>query len=175
MKDTQKDRKRNTPHDPIGLLRIEHEEGLKHLERLGNAADSIKSNGFSVEAFEEIVDAVRWMNTDVRRHTDREEKYLFPLIERHSSNLPELMRGEHRELGTAFTQLLDIVREIEEGKVRGSSIYEVVQISYLIVDLMRIHINRENQFLFPLAKKILSVSEYEALTQKMVAAKEAEA
>jgi hemerythrin-like domain-containing protein len=175
MKDTQQDTKRNAPRDPIELLRKEHGEGLKHLERLGNAADSIKANGFSVEAFEEIVNAVRWMNTDVRRHTDREEKYLFPLIERHSSNLPELMRGEHRELGTAFTQLLDIVREIEEGRVRGSSIYEVVQLSYLIVDLMRIHINRENQFLFPLAKKLLSSSEYEALTENMFTAKSAEA
>src|SRR3990167_7474660 len=60
--------------DPLDLLKKEHEEGQKHLERLGSAADSIKINGFSVEAFEEIVDAVRWMNTDVRRHTDRSEE-----------------------------------------------------------------------------------------------------
>jgi len=157
--------------DPLDLLKKEHEEGQKHLERLGSAADSIKINGFSVEAFEEIVDAVRWMNTDVRRHTDWEEKHLFPLIERHTSELPEQMRNDHRELRSSFTQLLDIVREIEEGKMRGSSIHEIVQISYVIVELMRSHIQKENDHLFPLAQKMLTIKEYDELMHQVVASR----
>ena len=62
--------------DPLKILLDEHQEGLQHLARLEQAAESIQANGFSAEAIEEIIEAVRWMNNDVREHILREEKYL---------------------------------------------------------------------------------------------------
>jgi hemerythrin-like domain-containing protein len=154
-------------HDPVTILEEEHKEGLLHLTRLENAADSIHANGFSAEAFEEIIDAVRWMNVDVRAHINREEQYLFPVIERYGTDLPELLRHEHRELRTSFSQFFEIVREIEQGRMRGSSIHEVVQISLHIVNIMRSHILRENLELFPLAKRLLTTEELTQLATRL--------
>ena len=145
--------------DPLNILLQEHQEGLQHLARLEQAAESIQANGFSAEAIEEIIEAVRWMNNDVREHILREERYLFPVIERHGSELPESMRNDHHELRGAFSQFMEIVQEIERGRMRGSSIHEIVQISLHIVTIMRSHITRENELLFPLAKRLLSVEE----------------
>jgi hemerythrin-like domain-containing protein len=146
--------------DPIGALQREHEAGLQRLTRLENAAEAIRTTGFSAEAFEEIADVIRWFNTDVRRHTEQEEHCLFPMMELHVAGLPEVLRSEHRELRSASGLLLQTVNEVEEGRIRGSSIQEVVQISKLIVELMRNHIAKENNLLFPLAKEVLTPVEY---------------
>src|SRR3990172_6911614 len=90
--------------DPLKILLQEHQDGLEHLARLEQAAESIQANGFSAEAIEEIIEAVRWMNNDVREHIVIEERYLFPAIERHGSDLPDSMRNDHHELRGAFSQ-----------------------------------------------------------------------
>lgn len=151
--------------DPIEILKWEHNEGLKHLSRLENATESLQHNGFSAEAFEEIADSIRWINTDVRRHTEKEEKYLLPLLDRHVVGLPDIVRNEHRELRSAFGQLLDAVQDVEEGKIRGSTIQEIVQIATMIVELMRKHIATEDNLLFPMTKEILTTQEYSDLKQ----------
>jgi hemerythrin-like domain-containing protein len=153
--------------DPLKILLQEHQDGLGHLARLEQAAESIQANGFSAEAIEEIIEAVRWMNNDVREHIVIEERYLFPAIERHGSDLPDSMRNDHHELRGAFSQFLEIVQEIERGRMRGSSIHEIVQISLHIVTIMRSHIARENELLFPLAKRLLSVEELNIVADKM--------
>lgn len=153
--------------DPVEIFLEEHREGLQHLARLEQAAASIQANGFSTEAIEEMIEAVRWMNTDVRAHILQEERYLFPMIERHGSDLPEAMRNDHHELRGAFSQFMEILQEIERGRMRGSSIHEIVQISLHIVTTMRNHINREDKLLFPLAKRLLSPEEMALVAQKM--------
>lgn len=155
----------NNQRDPIEILRKEHVEGLKHLALLENATESLRHNGFSAEAFEQIAESIRWMNTDVRRHTEREEKYLLPLLDRHVIGLPDIVRNEHRELRSAVGQLLNSVQEVEEGKIRGSTILEIVQIATLIVELMRKHIATENNLLFPMTKEVLTAREYDDLKQ----------
>lgn len=149
--------------DPIEILKREHTEGLTHLARLENATESLRRNGFSAEAFEQIAASIRWIDTDVRKHIEKEERYLLPLLDRHVVDVPEMIRNEHRELRSAFTQLLQTVEDVEEGQIRGSILQELVQIATVIVDLMRRHIETENTLLFPLVQKVLTSQEYEDL------------
>ena len=151
--------------DPLEILRHQHEEGMRHLLLLENAAESIKASGFSAEAFEQIAESIRWMNTEVRRHTKFEEQYLFPLIDRHMKNLAEQMRGDHRDLWDSFSELLDKVKEVEEGRLHGTSIREVVAIAFSIVEQMRAHIRRENTVLYPAMKQLLTEQESRSLLE----------
>ncbi len=151
------------PIDPIKMLIQEHTEGLQHLALLENASESIKLNGFSPEAFEQIAETIRWLNTEVRRHTQIEEKFLFPLIDRHMRSLADQVRGEHRDLWDLFNELLQAVKEVEEGRLHGTSIRDIVAIAKSIVQLLRAHVRREDTMVFPAVKQLLTKNEYDEL------------
>lgn len=151
--------------NPIDLLQHEHDKGMQQLSMLENAANSIRAHGFSPEAFEQIAATIRWMNTEVRRHTQIEERFLFPLVEPHMKSLAEQVRGEHRDLWDSFSDLLETVREVEEGRLHGTSIRDVVTIAQTIVELMRAHIKRENTILFPAIRQLLTEDEYKKLLE----------
>jgi hemerythrin-like domain-containing protein len=147
------------------LLKADHVEAMHRLQVLENAADSIKANGFSAEAFEQIAETIRWMNTEVRRHTKLEEQYLFPLAEHHMKNLADQVKGDHRDMWDSFSDLLDTVKEVEEGRLHGTSIQTVVAIARTIVEQMRNHVRRENTILYPALKELMTEQESSALLE----------
>jgi uncharacterized protein len=149
--------------DPIDILRKEHKDGLQYLAKLENAADSIRINGFSAEAFEQIVEVTRFIDTILRQHNEKEEMHLFPLIEHHVTDPPQVLRIEHQELWHVFRELLKAVKDVEEGRIHGSSIKELVQTAKVVVEHLNNHIAKENDIIFPLAKQLLSKEEYQQL------------
>lgn len=154
--------------DPLEVLQEEHEEAMRRLLVLENAADSIKANGFSAEAFEQIAETIRWMNTEVRRHTKLEEQYLFPLIEHHMKNLADQVKGDHQDMWDSFSDLLDTVKEVEEGRLHGTSIRNVVTIARTIAEQMRSHIRRENMILYPALRELMTEKESEGLRRGLL-------
>jgi len=165
MKSTKEQTQSRIRPDPLELLKQEHEEAMHHLQVLENAADSIKASGFSAEAFEQIAETIRWMNTEVRRHTKLEEQYLFPLVEHHMKNLADQVKGDHQDMWDSFSDLLDTVKEVEEGRLHGTSIRTVVAIARTIVEQMRSHIRRENTILYPALKELMTEQESRALLE----------
>lgn len=126
------------------------------MAELGTAAASIKSTGFSVEAFEQIARGIRWINTSVRRHLDSEEKDMLPTVALQDPDLVSVIRQQHWELRNAFTYLMGAVTEVEEGKIRGSSIQELVKAAELVVRLLDEHMKKENEELYPLAARLFN-------------------
>ncbi|HTK82661.1 MAG TPA: hemerythrin domain-containing protein [Bacteroidota bacterium] len=153
--------------DPIVLLMHEHEEGMKYLDKLRDAADYIQANGFSFKAFEDVAEAIRFIDNEIRRHNEKEEKYLFPLVEVHVHGPGEVMHNEHRELWRAFKSLRECVKEVEEMKIYPTTVRDLIRLSHAIVDLLSNHIRKENEVFFPMAKNILTKDEYELLTKEM--------
>ena len=153
--------------DPIEILVKEHNEGLKRLAELSNAAEYIDRHGFAFEAYTQIAGAIRFINSEIRNHNEKEEKYLFPLIERHVHGPAHAMHNEHRELWRLFSRLLESVEDVEEGRIYATTIKELVLSSRLIVDLLTEHIRKENNVLFPMAKQVLTNDEYEQLSQNI--------
>lgn len=149
--------------DPIETFRKENEETLGILSQLGSAAEVIKENGFSFDAFEQIVNVVEFIDDKVRRHTEKEEKYLFPLMERHINGRTQTMRIEHKELWRAFSMLKDCVKDVEELRVHAMTVRDLVGSSRTIVEYLTKHIQKENGDYFPHAREILTQAEYEQL------------
>ena len=153
--------------DPFAMLMQEHEEGLKYLAQLQKAAEYIQANGFSFEAFRDVSEAIRYIDSEIRRHNEKEEQYLFPLIESHVHGPGEAMHNEHRELWRAFKSLRECVREVEEMKIYPTTVRDLIRLSKSIVDLLTDHIRKENEVFFPMAKNMLTKDEYELLTKGM--------
>lgn len=76
----------------------EHEDASQALAHLENAVLSIDCSGFSIEAFKQIADAIRFIGSTFREHDKKEKRYLFNLLEKCQPGLTKDYRHEHREL-----------------------------------------------------------------------------
>jgi hemerythrin-like domain-containing protein len=157
--------KRAHPEDPIDILMREHEEVIGYLGRISRSTLSIERNGFSAEAFREIAESVRFIGTAVRQHSDKEDQYLFPLLERHAAESPVSLRHERREMWHLFNELMKSVNDVEDGRIHGTTIRELIQLAHEVVERFQGHITKENTTLFPLAKRLLTPVEYDKLTR----------
>ena len=156
--------------DPLEILRREHELGLEYARRLREAADDIRKHGFSTAAFCRIEEAIVFIDTEMRRHNEKEERFLLPLIEPHIPESPQEVRREHRALWTAFKELRRHIQDIEDGRLRGTAITDLVESAQLIAEILGEHIAKENEVLFPEVRRLLNADEYERLTKGIVSA-----
>jgi len=156
--------------DPIETFRKENEEALEIISQLGSAAEFISENGFSFDAFEQIVNVVEFIDDKVRKHTEKEEKILFPLMERHINGRTQSMRIEHKELWRAFATLKDCVKDVEDLRIHAMTVRDLVASSRTIVEYLVKHIQKENGVYFPEAKEILTQIEYEQLRTEIAKA-----
>ncbi len=132
--------------DPLRRFEAEHREVLGALARLEAAVLALEA-GETPEAQLTTVREVRGILTaKVRQHNRDEERALFPLLEGMAPCAP--FEAEHHEL-----------RELEEELERaldGPAPAERMIVPALgIVDLLRAHIERENEVLFPMARALL--------------------
>jgi hemerythrin-like domain-containing protein len=149
--------------DPIEILMQQHEEGMAELAIIAQAAKSIQVDGFSAKAFGEIAKAVRAIAAMITRHNTTEETLLLPMLERHIDAMPGSMLIEHREVNRTFNELLRSITDIEDGRIHGSSIRELLQLANYVVNHLGNHMTKENTILFPMARRLLTPEEYEKL------------
>jgi hemerythrin-like domain-containing protein len=152
--------------DPIVSLMEDHEKALEYTAILREAADRIKRDGFSFEAYMEISDAILFIETQIRQHDRKEEEHLFPLLARYLPDSPNTLRYEHRELWSAMAQLNAIVKDVADGNIHGSSIVELTNGAKTVAELLEHHIAKENS-LFPMIKETVSPKEYEQLAEDL--------
>lgn len=149
--------------DPFEILTQERNEEGRYGSQLERAAESIKMYGFSADSFGQITDAVWYIDTALRRHDQIEERYLLPLLEPYAAESVQEMKENRRQLWNAFNRLRYIVADIEDGKVYGNSIPDLVEAANYLAKLMNIHLADEDGILFPLSRKKLTPKEYAKL------------
>ena len=144
-------------NDSLSVLTCGNAESLQYIARIETASDSIRLRGFSAHEFENIVDAVEYIDTKFRNQTSIEEQILFPLLEHSVPEQLGKLREEHKQLWTTFKKLQRSVRDIQEGHVYGTSIVELTTIARIMAKLLYTHINDEENLLLPLVKRLLSL------------------
>lgn len=147
-------------HDPLEILRWEHDRGLKELEKISSAIDSIQKSGFSAEAFLQMAESVRYLGAEMRKHYEKEERHLFPLLDRHLFESPNEIRFERREMWHAYNELINSIRDVEDGRSHGSTVKDLLQSARRVVEHFRNHIHRENDVILPMVKRLLTSEEY---------------
>jgi hemerythrin-like domain-containing protein len=154
--------KEQSPGNNGGAIEIhvaENERGREYTEQLRIAAEHIQANGFSFETFEQIVEAIRFIETEIRRHCEAEEQYLFPLLDRHVKGSLQAAVEEHRAIWKALGVLRECVKDIEDLRIHPAIIRDLAQYSIAIADLLLRQIEKENATLFPAVKDLLTPEE----------------
>lgn len=130
--------------DPIARFEREHDEALEILERLEGAIERLLAGEDPVRDLRTVADAHAFLAGAVRRHNEDEERALFPLLDDAPT---DVFVEEHRTL-----------RELEEALLkaaRASDAPTTARTALPLIELLRSHIRRENEVLFPLARQRL--------------------
>jgi hemerythrin-like domain-containing protein len=153
-----------THHDPIHVLRHEHEIILKVVAGLDRTAARLRQGG---RADPETLRAiVRFMREFADRcHHAKEEDLLFPAMAR--KGVPESgcpldgLRREHAQGRALVTELAEAVEAYAGGAAKDGQ--AIVAIAGRISDLYANHIWKENEMVFPMVGRLFSESERDAL------------
>jgi hemerythrin-like domain-containing protein len=131
--------------DPIRRFEEEHEIALAALARLERAADALR-DGEPVEVhFATTLEVHGLLCGAVRQHNEDEERALFPVLGEDAPLGPFL-----EEHGRLWKLEEDLAASVDRGDREG-----VARVALEIVDLLRTHIRRENEVLFPMARALL--------------------
>lgn len=143
---------------PTAVLMNEHRNIEKALAGLERMAEAFEETGRMVPAH--AGEAIEFLRTYADRlHHGKEEANLFPAME--ARGLPSdvgptaVMREEHR-VGRAFIQ------DMADG-VAENDVVAFVAAARGYVELLREHILKEDQIVFPMADRLLPPEEHESL------------
>lgn len=131
--------------DPLVRFQAEHQEALMVLARLEAAALALRRGGDAAPYLAAALEAHAFLATAVRAHNDNEERALFPLL---GDDAPTaLFVEEHRRLRELETELARAARTGDAPTTADAALETV--------ELLRAHIAREDDVLFPMARERL--------------------
>ncbi len=154
----------------IDILLAENAKASAYVEQLKSASRCIQANGFSFETFEQIVEAMRYIDSECRQHCVYVEHYVLPLVERHVPGVLQEALEEHKAIWKALAVLRECVKDIEDLRIHSAIIRDLAQYSTTIADLLSRQIERENTVLYPSVKELLTPEECEQLRSSICAA-----
>ncbi len=119
-----------------------------------------------------------FLDNNTPEHNKKEEKQLFPLLHKrllesgeHSGDTPpktgvDIMEAEHiqvSQLGALCLNFLGLGSRINDNEDREMTFELAYNQGKEIVEIMRLHIYREDETLFPLAMKLITKDEFDNL------------
>lgn len=147
--------------DPIRLLRQEHDRALDVVDSMELAIADLLGARQS-EALTVLRGGLEFLDHEVRAHGKREEEVLYPALGRHvPKQTIDTMLEEHQDLWWGMDQL---------GKALAAATPSVNEIRWqatAVVDLLRRHIDKENNVLFMMVAQMLSDQEYRDLARAL--------
>lgn len=143
-----------------GLLEIfyeDHEHALSQLNGLEKQLQFIQQGGEVEKAKIHLISFSRFLEIALDIHFVQEEEALFPfLVQKMGPNGPvAVMEHEHEDLRAAQMKLKE---ELSKDEINKEI---VLHHGSLILNVLRDHIMKENQVLFPLSQQVLSEEDWE--------------
>jgi hemerythrin-like domain-containing protein len=154
-------------YDPIAQLIKEHEQALQQVKLLNRTTDEFIEDGFSEDRFAKILSAARYIKEEVSVHNLSEECLLFPALERHVDGPTKSLRADHKELEEANGEFEESIRRVREKPYDRTAITELVSTGKNVVRIFVNHIHKENDILFPIARKVLSKEELKSIAHRI--------
>lgn len=132
----------------------EHAEGCR---RLGLLGESLR-----LERWDAAKEVAHWLDSELRSHNEAEEHLLFPLLDPHfpGGGPTFVMRAEHQHVWGLMERLNRALaaRNGEEAK----------EVGWALIEFLRSHIEKENRILYPMAERLLTHGELDALASVVV-------
>lgn len=131
-----------------------------------DALERIKQNGFNPDDVLIIKKVINYLNSDLKNHNQLEEEYLFTKSKsiKKISSLINRLKAEHRIMWDKIEILMaDIGQyELNHTDLNFSNLYKT---STSLIDLIKNHILKEDNELFPLLEKTLKKSDLDSLNK----------
>ena len=143
--------------DPLQRFEEEHDVALAALDRLERAAEGLRAGGPGDAHFAVAREVHGLLCGAVREHNEAEERALFPVL------------GDGAPLGPFLEEhqtLWGLEAELDRAIDRRDS-EKVARASLDIVELLRAHIHRENEVLFPMARALLGAEGLAAVARRL--------
>ena len=157
-----------TSADPIAQLLQEHNDALIQLKNLNHAVQAFAQDGYTTKQFRTIRAALRFIEEEVSVHNLKEEKALFPVLERYVEGPTRLMRQDHRRLKKGFYRLSEAINEVNVNRDSFAAIRRLRKVTNDVIQMFVNHIHKENYILFPLVQRFLSKEELREIARKMI-------
>lgn len=147
--------------DPIRLLRRDHDAVLDVLDGMECAVADVRGPRRN-EALQSLRQGLEFLDREVGRHMQLEERGLYPALRRHvPAATVDVMLEEHRDIAWAMDLLRRALARDHENDIRWHAT--------ALVDLLRRHIDQENNVLFMMTAQMLSDAEYAELARALQA------
>ena len=167
-------------HPLLQKLMDEHKVFVKVLDNFESALTEWKQNKwiFNDSINKNFKELFSFLDNNTPEHNKKEEKQLFPLLhkklletgEHSTGDIPktgvDIMEAEHiqiAQLGALCLNFLGLGSRMQDKTSRELTFEYAYSQGKEIVEIMRLHIYREDETLFPLAMKLISKDEFENL------------
>jgi len=153
-------------NDPIGVLRSDHDHILEHCEILETLVSHIAENGVDDEARSAISRVVHYFTTSAVHHHQDKQQNLFPILNRQSLKLADIiyrLKREHDELASLWDTIrvdLKTPAALHDNKAFATQ-------SEKFCNSYRQHIAYEARELLGIAPHILSQQQLQELGDAM--------
>ena len=176
--------KKEDASEAIKRLMAEHQSVLKVIGEFEKGIVAYKMNGYKLtdEINESFSKFFKCLDEDLLPHNRREEKTLFPIL-----NKKLLLAGEHSQgknpitaidvmeddhtkfiqLGALAFNFLGLSTRMVDDRSRFFVLDTAYDTSRELIELIKLHIYREDETLFPLAQKYLSNDELLVIFEDM--------
>lgn len=152
--------------DPLGVLRACHERMLSHCDMLRKLPAHIADNGVDDEVRSAIRRIVTYFSTSAVHHHQDEEQDLFPILNRQSLKLADIvyrLKQEHETLDQLWQQLS---ADLNKPAALPENTAFVARIEAFCEAYTR-HIAAENEELLSMAQHILSHKQLQEIGKSM--------
>lgn len=167
-------------HPLLQELMDEHKVFVKVLDNFEEALTEWQQNKwiFNDNINKSFKELFSFLDVNTPEHNKKEEKQLFPLLhkrliesgEHSGAEVPktgvDIMEAEHiqvAQLGSLCLNFLGLGSRMQDRTSRELTFEYAYNQGKEIVEIMRLHIYREDETLFPLAMKLISKDEFENL------------
>lgn len=169
-------------HPVLQLFMDEHKTTLTKVEALEATLLEIRTEGINRERNKRLGEFFEFLDGSVVLHNLKEERVLFPLIhdrmidngEHGAGPIPDtavdMLENDHikiMELATLTFSLMGISSRLTDPVSIALLVDTAVEQGLSLVELLRLHVFREDNVVFPLAHKYLTEDDYEKITHQM--------
>lgn len=162
----------------------EHKIAVQQVESFERALVQFKTSGYKVDQKVNEIFATffKYFDSELLPHNDKEEKMLFPLLNKRLIEAGEHSTGETKltaidvmeddhvkfiQLGTLSFNFFGLATRIKDEGSRMFVLDTAYETARELIELLKLHIYREDYTLFPLAQKYLSKDEFDAIEKEM--------
>ncbi len=169
-------------HPVLQHLMDDHESFIAVLDAFETVLLQIREGGLTKEAHQALSGFFRKLDEEVVRHNLKEEKILFPLLQKRlmesgahgggavPTTAVDMLEDDHCrfiQLAAVSFNFFGLAGRLPDASSSALTLDAALEQGKILVELLRLHIFRENNVVFPAAQEHISGTELDIMLDTM--------